>query len=290
IPVFNAPYQHFHSAAEMVISYLILLSRQVGDRSREIHSGEWNKTATNCNEVRGKTLGIVGYGHVGSQIGVMAEALSLRVIFYDTVSLMPIGRAQPVDTLDELLERSDYVALNVSNLAENVGMIDRPQLEKMKKGSYLINVSYNEAVSSQDMPEGGREGSVYPSHIDPNPPFHLTLGDETLEARTRVGEEVTTSLIKYLTDGTTHGAVNFPSIAPGPLKPGFRRLLNIHKNVRGVLQEIDYILSAYNVGKQVLDTKDGIGYLIADVSTEHLATEIVTDLAQLANSIRTRIV
>ncbi|KAH6564252.1 hypothetical protein BASA60_010426 [Batrachochytrium salamandrivorans] len=136
IPVFTAPFQYRHSIAEMIMAHIILISRQIGDRSREIHNGEWNKTSTNCVEVRGKTLGIVGYGHAGSQLGIMAEALSLRVLFYDDISLMPIGCAQPIDTLDELLAQSDYVVVNVTPSPENSNLFDKDILSKMKKGSY----------------------------------------------------------------------------------------------------------------------------------------------------------
>lgn len=188
IPVFTAPYQRYYSAAETIISSIVLLSRHVLERSKECHKGEWNKvnppdcirsvntiqtnsassdvrvsfshpptidvrhtnptpSSSHCHEVRGKTLGIVGYGHVGSQVGVLAEALSLKVIFYDSIALMPIGRAQPVDSLDALLAQSDFVALNVPSSPENVKMIRKEHLEKMKKGSYLINASFGEAVS-----------------------------------------------------------------------------------------------------------------------------------------------
>jgi len=310
IPVFVSPYQHFHSVAEMMISSIILLSRQITDRSKECHSGIWNKLSANCNEVRGKTLGIVGYGHVGSQLGVMAESLSMRVIFYDTVALMPIGRAKPKDTLEELLAESDYVALNISAGPENVKLIGKKELEAMKKGSYLLNASFEEAVDIDALASALKSGHLRGAAIDvfpsqpattkstsfqtplqnlPNVILTPSIGDRTVEAKERMAIEVAQSIVSYILDGTTHGAVNFPSIAAWPLKAGSRRILNLHRNVRGVLKEIDNILSAYNVGKQVLDTKDGIGYLIADVSTDTVATEIVSQLALLSNTIRTRI-
>ncbi|KAJ3029243.1 hypothetical protein HK097_005826, partial [Rhizophlyctis rosea] len=166
IPVFTAPYQRYYSAAEMIISSIVLLSRQVLDRSKECHKGEWQKTATHCHEVRGKTLGIVGYGHVGSQVGVLAEALSLKVIFYDSVALMPIGRAQPVDSLDALLAQSDFVALNVPASPDNVKMIGKEQLEKMKEGSYLINASFGEAVDLEALSESLTSSHLYGAAID----------------------------------------------------------------------------------------------------------------------------
>ncbi|KAJ3314691.1 hypothetical protein HDV04_005697 [Boothiomyces sp. JEL0838] len=309
IAVFTAPYQHQASVAELIISKIVLLSRQIGDKSREIHRKEWNKTSNNCNEVRGKTLGIVGYGHIGSQLGVMAEALSMRVIFYDTLALMPIGRAQPVNSLNELLEQSDYVSISISSETENKNLIGKGQIQKMKKGAYLLNHSYGHAVDLDALAEAIKSGHLRGAGIDvfPEEPvkskefksvlqnvFNVILtphyAPNTIETSIRIGSEVTLSIVKYIKDGTTSGSVNFPSISASEVKPGHCRILSMHRNVRGVLREIDHILSAYNVGKQVLDTKDKVGYLIADVSTEKVSTEIVSQMAMLANTIRTRIV
>ncbi|KAJ1569500.1 hypothetical protein HK096_002912 [Nowakowskiella sp. JEL0078] len=309
IPVFNSPYQHQHAVAELIISYTILLARQIGDRSREIHTGEWNKVSAKCYEVRGKTMGIVGYGHVGSQLGVLSEALGMKVIFYDDVAMMPIGNAVAKDSLSELLSGSDFVAINISADPENVKLIGKPQLELMKKGSYIINASYGEAIDIDPVGEGLKTAPLKGGGLGvwPNQPSFQTdkfttplqglknviltptIGDKTLESYERMGAEVAAAVARYLVDGTTIGAVNFPSIAVWPQRPNTRRIVNMHRNVRGVLKEIDFILSAYNVGRQILDTKDGIGYLIADVGTENVTTEIVSQLALLANTIRTRI-
>ncbi|KAI8853198.1 D-3-phosphoglycerate dehydrogenase [Chytridium lagenaria] len=278
-PVFSSPYQHQGSVSEIIISYLVLLARQIGDRSREIHSGEWNKISKGSVEVRGKTLGIVGYGQVGSQLGVMAEALSMRVIFYDTVNLMPIGRAEQKLTLDDVLIESDFVALNVSSIPENNKIIGEAQLKKMKKGSCLINTSCGEAVDLDALASllksghlGGAAIDVFPNEPKarkdkfdsplrncPNVILTPHIGDMTIEADHRVGAEVASAIRRFISEGATIGAANFPSVAAWPLKAGSRRILNMHWNKRGVLQEIDYILSAYNVGKQVLDTKEGMG-------------------------------
>ncbi|KAI8908997.1 D-isomer specific 2-hydroxyacid dehydrogenase [Gorgonomyces haynaldii] len=306
IPVFTAPYQHQTSVSEMVISYIVLLARQIGDRSREIHTGEWNKTSNNCHEVRGKTLGLVGYGHCGSQLGVMAEALSLRVIFYDVVSLMPIGRAEPVSSLNELLEQADYVVLNISKTPENNKLFGKEQFQKMKSSSYFINVSYGDAVDEQALADALKSGHLAGAALDTvtatNGKFEsplvglknviLTPGiaSYTIDSFVRIVSEVCESIVRYIKEGTTTGAVNFPSVAGWKLAPGNCRILCIHYNVRGVLREIDHILSTYNVGKQILDTKDRLGYLIADVKTENVSTEIVSQLAMLANTIRTRII
>ncbi|KAI9193433.1 uncharacterized protein BJ171DRAFT_430075, partial [Polychytrium aggregatum] len=309
IPVFASPYQHHHSVAEIILSSLVLLARQIGDRSREIHRGDWNKVSSNCFEVRGKTLGIIGYGHVGSQLGIMAEALSLKVIFYDNVSLMPIGCAEPRDTLELLLREADFVAVNVSAIPENVKMMGQAQFAIMKKGSYVINTSFGDAIDINALADaiksghiGGAYLDVYPASLQSrNSTFQCPLqglknvlmtpsiADKTVEARERVGTEVGMFLRNYLYDGSTVGAVNFPNIVAKPIQPGTRRVLNMHRNIRGVLNEISNILSAYNVGRQILDTKDGMGYLLVDVATEHVSNEIVSQLAMLANSIRSRI-
>jgi D-3-phosphoglycerate dehydrogenase len=311
IPVFTSPYQHQHSVAEFILANLILLARKVGDRSQEIHSGLWNKLSKHCQEVRNKTLGIVGYGHVGSQLGVMAEALSLKVLFYDCLSLMPLGRAQPMDSLTSLLEQSDFVSINISCTEENKNLFSKEILQKMKKDSYLINTSFGEAVDLDALAEYIQQGHLKGAAIDvypesflsstcnllkehkltqvPNVILSFQLAKKTQESTKRCVSEVTASIVQYIQYGSTVGAVNYPSIAAWPLQPNTRRIINVHRNVRGVLKEIDYILSAYNVGKQVLETKDGIGYFIADVNTENVTSEIVSEMALLANAIRTRI-
>ncbi|KAI9332241.1 D-3-phosphoglycerate dehydrogenase [Obelidium mucronatum] len=309
IPVFTSPFQHQGSVAEITISFIVLLARQIGDRSKEIHTGEWNKISAGCTEVRGKTLGIVGYGQVGSQLGVMAEALSLQVVFYDTNSVMPIGRATSRKTLDELLKESDYVALNVTSTPENVKLIGKRELGLMKKTSYLINASYGEAVDIDALAEAVKSGQIRGCALDvfPNQPngkkaefktplmglknvlMTPNIGDFTLEGEMRVGTEVATAVVNNIKLGSTVGTANFPSISAWPLKAGTRRIINVHRNVRGVLQEIDYILSGYNVGKQILDTKDNLGYIIADIATDDVTTEIVSQLALLAHTVKTRI-
>ncbi|ORY49158.1 hypothetical protein BCR33DRAFT_735298 [Rhizoclosmatium globosum] len=302
IPVFTSPFQHQGSVAEITISFIVLLARQIGDRSKEIHTGEWNKMSAGCTEVRGKTIGIVGYGQVGSQLGVMAEALSLEVVFYDTQSVMPMGRAKARKTLDEVLKESDYVALNVTSTPENVKLIGKRELGLMKKTAFLINASYGEAVDIDALAEAIKAGTIRGCALDafPNQPNgkkaefkthskDLRTCDITVEGEMRVGTEVANALVNNIKLGSTVGTANFPSISAWPLKPGTRRIINVHRNVRGVLQEIDYILSSYNVGKQILDTKESLGYIIADIATEEVTTEIVSQLALLAHTVKTRI-
>lgn len=239
----------------------------------------------------------------------MAEALSLRVLFFDTQSIMSIGRAEPMDSLDELLGQSDYVAINVSNSPENAGLFGQDTLNKMKKKSYLINMYAPDVVEHIALANALQSGHLAGAAIDAFPSTLIkdnvftsplqklknviltpSIASDTMEARIRVVEEVTMDIARYVVDGTTIGAVNFPSVAAWPLKPNTRRIICMHHNVRGVLREIDNILSAYNVGKQILDTKDTLGYLIADVATDQVTAEIVSQLAMLANTIRTRII
>ncbi|KAI9329224.1 D-isomer specific 2-hydroxyacid dehydrogenase [Zopfochytrium polystomum] len=318
IPVFNAPFQHQNAIAELCISFIVLLARQIGDRSREIHEGEWNKVSANCYEIRGKTLGILGYTRLGGQLGVMAEAMGMRVVFWDEQAVMPIGRAESRATIDAVLAVSDYVVLNLEPSKENTGVIGKKELATMKKGSYLINPSFGDAVDVAALADALKSGHLAGAAIDalPSPPAPTPetpkpapdaglapLRDlknvlltpslsshKTSESAIRIANEVATSLAHFVHRGSTVGAANFPSIAASwPLQDGVRRICNVHRNVRGVLREIDYVVGNYNVGKQVLDTKEGVGYLVVDVQAEDLATEVVSQLAVLSHSIRTRI-
>ncbi|KAJ3208305.1 hypothetical protein HDU83_003086 [Entophlyctis luteolus] len=309
IPVFSSPFQHQGSVAELTMSFVVLLARQIGDRSKEIHTGEWNKISAGCTEVRGKKLGIIGYGQVGSQLGVMAETLSMEVSFYDINSVMPIGRAKARKTMDEVLKESDYVAVNVTSVPENIKIIGERELGLMKKTAYLINTSFGDAVDIDALAVALKSGLIRGAALDafPNAPHSNkgtfknplmglknvlmtpNIGDTTVEGELRVGTEVANAVVNNIRFGSTVGTANFPSISAWPLKAGMRRVINIHKNVRGVLQEIDYILSAYNVGKQILETKDSLGYIIVDITTEEVTAEIVSQLALLAHTVRTRI-
>ncbi|KXS20766.1 NAD(P)-binding protein [Gonapodya prolifera JEL478] len=309
IPVFSSPYGHSYSVAELSICFIICLARQLTDRTLEMHTSEWNKVSSNCYEVRGKTLGIVGYGHIGSQLGVLAESIGMRVIFYDIATVLPMGRNQPQASLAALLPVSDFVAVCVSPTDENRKFIGPNEIRQMKKGSYIVNTSYGDAIDLDAVAEALKSKHLAGAAFDVFPKTPLSnsttfqhpfsglknvimvpnLGDATQQAHERVGHDVANSIARFLNEGASVGAVNFPSIQTWALKPGTRRILNMHRNVRGVLKEIDYILSAYNVGKQVLETNGKLGYLIADVNTEEVTTEIVAQLALLSNTIRSRI-
>lgn len=296
IPVFNSPFSNSRSVAELVMGEIIGLSRQLFDRAREMREGVWNKQSKGCWEIRGKTLGIVGYGHIGSQLSVLAESFGMRVLFYDVVNLMPLGSARQMDTLDSLLAESDFVTLHVPELPETINMISAPQLAQMKKGAYLINNARGKVVDLPALIEALESGhlagaavDVYPREPAANGPTFddqlnsfasrlrqlpnviLTphIGGSTEEAQRMIGEEVASSLLRYLGYGATLGAVNFPEVDLRPITADQKdnvRVCYVHKNQPGVLKQVNDVLSPYNVGKQYSDSKGDVAYLMADIA------------------------
>lgn len=303
IPVFNSPFSNSRSVAELVMSEVIALSRQLFERAYELRTGVWNKQSKGCWEVRGKTLGIVGYGHIGSQLSVLAEAFGIRVLFYDVVNIMPLGSARQVDSLATLLAESDFVTLHVPELPETINMISKEQLSQMKKGAYLINNARGkvvdipaliEALKSKHLAgaaidvfpsEPGANGAPFDDQLNawasvlralPNVILTPHIGGSTEEAQKMIGEEVAQALSRYLGYGSTVGAVNFPEVdlrAISAEQAGLIRVCHIHKNQPGVLKQVNEALSPYNVEKQYTDSKGEVAYLmadIADVSFKHL--------------------
>lgn len=309
IPVFNAPFSNTRSVAELIISEVVALSRQLGDRNREMHAGDWQKTAKGSREVRGKTLGIVGYGRIGRQVGVLAEAMGMQVVFFDIVSQLPMGNNRPLPSLDALLEVSDFVTLHVPASPETRNMMAAPQLARMKQGACLLNLSRGSVVDIPALAEalakqhlGGAAIDVFPAEPRGNGPgFESPLrglknviltphvGGSTLEAQEAIGREVATALLKFLNSGATTGAVNFPQVDP-PVQNGRHRILNVHKNVPGVLSNINKIISDLhaNVESQVLSTDPRVGYLIMDLDRA-VSEEVKAKIAELDTSISTRI-
>ena len=309
VPVFNAPYSNTRSVAELVISEVIALSRQLMDRSSEVHRGVWRKSADNCHEVRGKTIGIVGYGHIGSQVGVLAEAFGMRVVFYDIKTKLPLGNNRPVPTLDALLEQSDFVTLHVPETPDTRDMIRAPELARMREGASLLNLSRGTVVDIPALADairgrhiGGAAVDVYPEEPEKNsdgfasalcglPNVILTphVGGSTEEAQESIGREVATSLTKFVKGGATTGAVNFPQVELPP-SAGTHRLLNIHRNVPGVLRDINRIVSDVNanIERQVLATDPHIGYLLMDINAD-VSAEVEERVNGLSASIRTRV-
>lgn len=309
IPVFNAPFGNTRSVAEMMIAEIIMLSRQLGQRNNEMHKNIWKKISTGCFEVRGKTLGIVGYGHIGSQVSTLAEAMGMRVIFFDIVSKLPLGNARGCNTLSEVLRESDFVTLHVPATPQTHMMIGDAELKQMKKGSYLINASRGTVVDIAALATHLKTGHLAGSAIDvfPEEPENnindyqtalqglnnviLTphIGGATEEAQSNIGEEVPTTLIRFVNTGSTRGAVNFPNVDLPPTGVN-HRILNVHKNVPGVLREINRIVSdlGANIEAQVLATDGDIGYLVLDTD-KALSLEVKTAIEGLKTSIKTRI-
>ncbi|KAK3351658.1 D-3-phosphoglycerate dehydrogenase 1 [Neurospora tetraspora] len=321
IAVFNSPFANSRSVAELVIAEIITLARQLGDRSIEMHRGTWNKVSSKCWEIRGKTLGIVGYGHIGSQLSVLAEAMGMTVIYYDVVTLMAIGTARQVPTLEALLEEADFVTLHVPETPETKNMISDAHFEKMKTGSYLINASRGTVVDIPALIKAMRSGKVAGAALDvfPHEPaangdyftndlnqwgedlrglnnIILTphIGGSTEEAQRAIGAEVADALVRYINQGVTTGSVNVPEVTMRSLtldEPNHARVIYIHRNVPGVLRKVNEILAEHNVDKQISDSKGDIAYLMADVSDvkQEDIKNIRDSLDSLSSRILTRI-
>jgi D-3-phosphoglycerate dehydrogenase len=309
VQVFNAPLSNTRSVAELMMGEIIVLSRRLGDRSREVHAGKWRKTADSSHEVRGKTLGIVGYGHIGSQLGVLAEAFGMRVVFYDRSTKLPLGNNRTCATLAEALGQADFVSLHVPATRETHEMIGSVELSQMKRGACLLNASRGTVVQIPALAAalaegqiGGAAVDVYPeepeSNVDdfvsdlqglPNVILTPHIGGSTSEAQESIGREVATSLIKFVTRGATSDAVNFPDIEMDPA-PSTHRILNVHRNVPGVLRDVNRIVSERNanIHSQLLRTYADIGYLIMDLD-EDVADDVCKDISGLETNIRTRI-
>lgn len=310
IPVFNAPHSNTRSVAELVIAEMIALSRQLGDRNTLAHKGEWMKSAVGSREVRGKTLGIVGYGHIGSQVSILAEDMGMRVIFYDVVKKLPLGNAQSKSSLDDLLRHSDFVSLHVPETPRTKDMIGARELEHMREGSYLINASRGTVVVIEDLvaalkskhlagcaidvfpeePASNKEKFVSPLQNLSNVILTPHIGGSTEEAQFAIGVEVAESFRRYLKIGSSSGAVNFPNVDL-PVKQGTSRILNVHRNEPGVLGEINGIISKQgaNIEAQFLSTDDKIGYMVMDLNSPH-AQQLADEIQYLSRSIRTRVV
>ncbi|HEY0133491.1 MAG TPA: phosphoglycerate dehydrogenase [Nannocystis sp.] len=309
VPVFNAPLSNTRSVAEMILAQIVMLARQLGDRSTEVHQGIWKKVSNGCFEVRGKTLGIIGYGHIGRQLGVLAEQLGLRVVFYDVASKLPMGNNRVRPTLSALLHEADFVTLHVPATRDTNEMIGEKEFAQMKRGSYLLNASRGTVVHIPALVDALKSGhlagaaiDVYPEEPESNgkgfesplrglPNVVLTphIGGSTVEAQAAIGREVATSLIKFVNTGATTGAVNFPQIEM-PQAPNTHRILNVHRNVPGVLRDVNAVVSARNanIHSQTLSTDAEIGYLIMDLD-QAVSGDVRDDIAALSNNIRTRI-
>jgi D-3-phosphoglycerate dehydrogenase len=311
IPVFNAPYSNTRSVAELVIAQAIMLMRGIPKKSAECHRGGWSKSAAGSHEVRGKTLGIVGYGHIGTQVGVLAEAMGMKVIFHDIETKLSLGNAVPALNLEDLLAQSDVITLHVPETPATKDMFGAAQIAGMKRGAHLINASRGTVVDIDALAEALKAGQVGGAALDVFPvepkgngdafvsplagldQVILTphVGGSTLEAQDNIGVEVAAKLVRYSDNGSTLSAVNFPEVTlPG--HEGSRRLLHIHRNVPGVLSAINDVFRAQgiNIDGQYLRTDPQVGYVVIDVTAnEEQASTLRDALGAIEGTLRTRV-
>ncbi|HEY0198772.1 MAG TPA: phosphoglycerate dehydrogenase [Rhodanobacter sp.] len=311
VPVFNAPYSNTRSVAELVIAEAIMLLRGIPQKNALCHRGGWTKSAEGSYETRDKVLGIVGYGHIGTQVGVLAESLGMRVIFHDIETKLSLGNARAVSSLDELLERADVVTLHVPETPATQMMIRAGQLAKMRDGAMLINASRGSVVDIDALADALRRGHLAGAAVDVFPlepkgnddafvsplvgmdNVILTphIGGSTLEAQDNIGIEVASKLIRYSDNGSTLSAVNFPEVTL-PEHPNSRRLLHIHQNTPGILARINDLFSAgnINVDAQFLQTDSEVGYVVIDVTADTTqATALKEKLAAIPGTLRSRV-
>lgn len=309
IAVFHAPFSNTRSVAELVLAEAILLLRGVPEKSAAAHRGEWLKSAENSFEIRGKTLGIVGYGSIGTQLSVLAEGLGMRVVFFDVVTKLPLGNAHQITKLDDLLAQSDVVTLHVPETQATQWMIGAAQIAAMKQGSVLINASRGTVVEIEPLAEAIRQKKLLGAAVDVFPveprsnkdSFESPLrgldnviltphvGGSTMEAQANIGIEVAEKLVKYSDNGTSTSSVNFPEVAL-PAHPGKHRLLHIHRNVPGVLSEINRVFSDnhINIASQFLQTNEAIGYVVIDIDATN-SDVALAKLAEVPGTIRSRV-
>ena len=315
VAVFNSPYSNTRSVAELTLANIINLSRKITQLNHLVHLGKWEKTSQSSYEVRGKILGIIGYGHIGSQVSVLAEALGMQVYYYDIQKKLSLGNAQSVSSLEEILPLCDFFTLHVPQTPQTKNMITKKELQKMKKGSYLINTSRGSTVCLSDLVTALKEKHLNGAAIDvfPEEPSNnnevfssdlqrmdnviLTphIGGSTEEAQVGIANDVAQRLIDYLKKGDSSGSVNFPQLSPPPIlnKEKTLRVANIHKNTTGVLFEINSLISKWdiNVQTQYLATTSDIGYVIIDIEIEDQkkSVDIISAIQKLNTSIKTRI-
>ena len=309
IPVFNAPFSNTRSVAELVLGETLLLLRGIPEKSAKAHRGEWEKSAVGSVEARGKTLGIIGYGHIGMQLGVLAETVGMRVKFYDVETKLPLGNASQSSSLEALLAESDVVSLHVPETKQTQDMIGKAEFDAMKKGVIFINASRGtvvdidalaQALSSKQV--GGAAIDVFPVEPKSNDEEFISalrnfdnviltphIGGSTKEAQANIGLEVASKLAKYSDNGSTLSAVNFPEVSL-PVHTGTSRLLHIHQNQPGILTKINqaFALNNINIASQYLQTDDKVGYVVIDIESEDSAVAL-RELKAIEGTIKARI-
>lgn len=308
VVVFNAPYSNTRSVAELVIGISVMLIRKISDKNIAAHKGIWMKDAKGSYELRGKTMGIIGYGNIGSQVSVLCEALGMKVLFYDTETKLPLGNAVAAKNMKEVLSNSDIVSLHVPETPQTKNLINKNNIKLFKKGAILLNYARGEVVDLKALSEAIKEGmiggagiDVYPWEPEKNgdhfetplqglPNVILTphIGGSTEEAQQNIGEDVSVKLFQYLERGITNGSHTVPAIGLPPVD-GAHRILHIHKNVPGVLSAINTALSKNNINivGQYLKTNEEIGYVVLDVDKK-LSKRAVELLKEVKETIKVR--
>jgi D-3-phosphoglycerate dehydrogenase len=312
IPVFNAPFSNTRSVAELTIGEIVMLMRRIFSRSVEAHAGGWDKSATDSIEVRGKTLGIIGYGNIGSQLSNLAEAMGMRVIFFDITDKLRHGNTEPSDTLDELLAVADVVSLHVPETPQTKNMMGAEQFAAMKKGAYFINNARGTVVDVEALAEALKSGHLRGAAVDVFPkepaangekfvsPLQglsnviLTphIGGSTEEAQERIGSEVARKLVDYSDIGSTAGAVNFPQVQLPP-RPNGTRYMHVHRNAPGVMMKLNNIFSqrGMNIASQFLQTDGEVGYVVIESDgTREDCEQVLEEIRALPGTLRARII
>jgi D-3-phosphoglycerate dehydrogenase len=312
IPVFNAPFSNTRSVAELVIGEIVMLLRRIFPRSSAAHKGGWDKSATDSHEVRGRTLGIVGYGNIGSQLSTMAEGMGMKVIYYDHTDRLRHGNTEPVESLQNLLAQSDIVSLHVPETPATHGMIGEAELRLMKRGAYLINNSRGTVVDLDALSRAVREGHLAGAALDVFPvepssnserfqsPLQglenviLTphIGGSTEQAQDRIGREVARKMIDYVDSGSTMGAVNFPQVQLQARSLG-ARFSHVHRNAPGMLRRLNevFLQRDINIFAQYLETDNKVGYVVLDADLAgQSSSEILDEIRELDGTIRARLI
>jgi D-3-phosphoglycerate dehydrogenase len=309
IAVFNAPYSNTRSVVELVIGQIIILIRKIADKSAAMHMGKWDKSATGSFEIRGKKLGILGYGNIGSQLSVLAESMGMKVIYYDREEKLALGNATKCKSLQELLETADIISLHVDGRKENANLISRREFGWMKKGVIFLNLSRGHVVDISALKENIQSGKVAGCAIDvfphepksnheefvselrglPNTLLTPHIGGSTLEAQENIAQFVSGKFLDYINSGSTSISVNFPNITL-PTLENAHRLIHIHSNVPGILAKINQILAAngINIVGQYLKTNEQIGYVITDINKEY-SKDMIKELRAIEHTIKFRV-
>lgn len=310
IPVFNAPFSNTRSVAELVMGEIILLLRGIPEKNAKAHKGQWFKSALNSNETRGKTLGIVGFGHIGSQLCILAEAMGMKVKYYDIENKLPLGNSEAVASLEKLLPQVDVLSLHVPDTELTQQMIGSKELALLPKGAFLVNAARGQIVVIEDLVEAlenkhlnGAALDVFPEEPASNEhPFESPLlkfdnviltphiGGSTQEAQFNIANEVADKLIKYSNNGSTSSAVNFPEVSLPTLHDDLTRVMHIHQNKPGMLEAINHAFSSQgiNIAAMYLQTSGDIGYVIMDVNCES-SDPIVAQLKDIDGTVRVRV-